>query len=130
MVSGSEMTVRNGLTSESTMFRNSPTKAKQTQASAKPKGWMPGTRNVAIAMAIEVKSQLSIKRMVRSLSAQTVCCFVWAPIVSDIREAYVRILFQNGVRPEKRAAGRESCRFSLVVCYTATGKCHMHCFIV
>ena len=35
----------------------------QTQASARPKGWMPGTRNVAIAMAIEVKSQLSIKRM-------------------------------------------------------------------
>ena len=64
IVSGSEMTVRNGLTNESTMFRNSPTKAKQTQASAKPKGWMPGTRNVAIAMAIEVKSQLSIKRMV------------------------------------------------------------------
>ena len=54
---------RNGLTNESTMFRNSPTKAKQTQVSAKPKGWIPGTRNVAIAMAIEVKSQLSIKRM-------------------------------------------------------------------
>ena len=34
-----------------------------SQVSAKPKGWIPGTRNVAIAMAIEVKSQLSIKRM-------------------------------------------------------------------
>ena len=50
-------------------------------------------------------------------------------IVSDIRGAYVRIRFQNGVRPEKRAAGRESCRFSLVVCYTATGKWPMHSFI-
>ena len=41
---------------------------------------------------------------------------VWAPIVSDIRGACVRIRFQNGVRPRKRAAGREFCRFSLVVC--------------
>lgn len=41
---------------------------------------------------------------------------VWAPIVSNIRGAYVRIRFQNGIRPKKRAAGRESCRFSLVVC--------------
>ena len=48
------MTVRNGLTSESTMFRNTvPQRQKQTQASAKPKGWMPGGRNVAIAIAIE-----------------------------------------------------------------------------
>ena len=54
---------------------------------------------------------------------------VWAPIVSNIRGAYVRIRFLNGVRPEKRAAGRESCRFSLVVCYTATGKWPMHSFI-
>lgn len=52
---------------------------------------------------------------------------VWAPIVSNIRGAYVRIWFLNGVRPEKRAAGRESCRFSLVVCYTATGKSHRRC---
>ena len=36
-LSGSEMTVRNGFTSESTMLRNSPTKAKHTQASAMPK---------------------------------------------------------------------------------------------
>ena len=63
MVSGSEITVRNGLTSESTTVSYTHLRAKQTQASAKPKGWMPGTRNVAIAMAIEVKSQLSIKRM-------------------------------------------------------------------
>ena len=52
------MTVRNGLTSESTMFRNSPTGEQAKQA--KPKGWMPGT-NVAIAI-IEM-AQLSIKRM-------------------------------------------------------------------
>ena len=52
---------------------------------------------------------------------------VWAPIVSNIRGAYVRIRFLNGVRPEKRAAGREFCRFSLVVCYTATGKSHRRC---
>ena len=54
---------------------------------------------------------------------------VWAPIVSNIRGAYVRIRFLNGVRPEKRAADRESCHFSLVVCYTATGKWPMHSFI-
>lgn len=51
----------------------------------------------------------------------------WMPIVANIRGAYVRIRFQNGVRPEKRAADRESCRFSLVVCYTATGKSHRRC---
>ncbi|MDR3853567.1 MAG: hypothetical protein Q3X58_07355, partial [Collinsella sp.] len=33
----------------------------------------------------------------------------------------------NQGRPEKRAAGRESCRFSLVVCYTAMGKSHRRC---
>ncbi|WP_204986891.1 MULTISPECIES: hypothetical protein, partial [unclassified Collinsella] len=41
----------------------------------------------------------------------------------------VRIKLIIKVRPEKRAADRESYRFSLVVCYTATGKCSMHCFI-
>ena len=60
-------------------------------------------------------------------TAARVCRLVRPPIVSDIRGAYVRIRFQNGVRPEKRAAGRESCRFSLVVCYTATGKSHRRC---
>lgn len=49
-------------------------------------------------------------------TAARVCRLVRPPIVSDIRGAYVRIRFQNGVRPRKRAAGREFCRFSLVVC--------------
>ena len=39
---------------------------KLTHASLAPNGAMPGTMNVAIAMAIEVSSQLSKKRMMSS----------------------------------------------------------------
>ena len=61
------MTVMRGLTNELTKPRNSPTNAKLSQGSAAPNGAMPGTRNVAMAMAMDVRSQLRKKRM-RGLS--------------------------------------------------------------
>ena len=62
-VSGREMTVMSGFTRELTSPRNRPTKAKLSQGSAVPKGWMPGTMNAATAMAMDVRSQLRKKRM-------------------------------------------------------------------
>ena len=43
MVTGSEITLRIGFTSEFTRPRNRPVKAKHTHASAGPNGSMPGT---------------------------------------------------------------------------------------
>ena len=68
MVTGSEMTVTSGFTSELTTERASPTSRKQTQGSAPPKGAMPGTMAAETATATEVSSQLRIKRMEALLS--------------------------------------------------------------
>ena len=58
------MKVSSGLMSEFTKPRKRPTNAKLSQGSAPPKGSMPGTMNVAMAIAMEVRSQLRMKRMI------------------------------------------------------------------
>ena len=72
MVTGSEIAVIIGLTSELTNPKNRPTNIKLTHASLGPNGAIPGTMNVAIAMAIEVRSQLSKKRMIDSFDRRAI----------------------------------------------------------